>query len=149
MSKIYSNKIIRIAKSWLGTKFHYYGRVKKNQYNNGGIDCIGFILKVGEEVDSTYNGKNIIEYDYNYYSKYPNNGEMKKFLDKYFEKIDEKNKKNGDLVYLNFQNNLEHIAVINEENLIHCYIEVGKIVEHFNNDYWKTKIVAFYRYPKK
>ena len=48
--KIYSNKILRVAKSWLGTRFSYYGRVKINDKNKGGVDCVGLIMKVGEEI---------------------------------------------------------------------------------------------------
>lgn len=147
MSKIYSNKILKVAKSWLNTKFHYGGRVKINNQNNGGIDCIGLILKIGEEVNSTYNGKNIIMLDQTNYSKFSNNFEMKKFLDKYFIKIKEKDVKIGDIAYINFNNNLEHVAVISDVGLIHCYVEARKVVEHSLNQYWKDKIKCFYRYP--
>lgn len=144
--KIDSRKILKIAKSWIGTKFHFNGRIKKNDYNNGGVDCIGLILKIGEEVNSTYNGKNIINYDYLTYSRYPNKSEMKNFLDKYFIKISEKQVKIGDLMYLNFDNKLEHIAVITDVGILHCYVEVGKVVEHTLDDYWIRKIKGYYRF---
>ena len=102
MSKIYSNKIQKVARSWLNTKFHYGGRIKINDQNNGGIDCIGLILKVGQEINSTYYGKNIITLDQTNYSKFSNSFEMKKFLDKYFIKTEEKNVKTGDITYINF-----------------------------------------------
>lgn len=147
MSKIYSNKILKVAKSWLNTKFHYGGRVKINNQNNGGIDCIGLILKIGEEINSTYNGKNIIMLDQTNYSKFSNDFEMKKFLDKYFIKIKEKDVKIGDIVYVNFNNSLEHVAIISDVGLIHCYVEARKVVEHSLSQYWKDKIKCFYRYP--
>ena len=147
MSKIYSNKILKVAKSWLNTKFHYGGRVKINNQNNGGIDCIGLILKIGEEINSTYNGKNIIMFDQTNYSKFSNDFEMKKFLDKYFIKIRKKDVKIGDIAYINFNNNLEHVAIISDIRLIHCYVEARKVVEHSLNQYWKDKIKCFYRYP--
>lgn len=144
--KINSKKILNISKTWLGTRFHFNGRIKKNQNNAGGIDCIGLILKIGEEVNSTYNGKNIIYYDYLTYSRYPNKWEMEEFLNKYFIKITEKQAKIGDLIYFNFTNKLEHIAVISDIGIIHCYIEAKQVVEHNLNDYWKEKIIAYYRY---
>lgn len=144
--KINSKKILKTAKSWIGTKFHFNGRIKKNQNNNGGVDCIGLILKIGEEINSTYNGKNIINYDYLAYSRYPNKYEMKNFLDKYFIKISEKEVKIGDLIYFNFENKLEHIAIVTDVGILHCYVEVKKVVEHGLNDYWNKKIIGYYRY---
>ena len=147
MRKIYSNKILKVVKSWLNTKFHYGGRIKINNQNSGGIDCIGLIMKVGEEINSKYNNKNIIYLDKTNYSKYPNNFEMKEFLDKYFIKIDKKQVKTGDVVYMNFDNNLEHIAIISDVGIIHCYVEAKKVVENTLNDYWFDKIKGYYRYP--
>jgi hypothetical protein len=76
-----------IAESWIGTKFHYYGRIKKNTLNNGGVDCIGLIIKIGEEINSRCFGKNIVNYDYLNYSRYPNRGEMLNFFNTYFLRI--------------------------------------------------------------
>ena len=148
MRKIYSNKILRVAKSWIGTKFCYYGRVKINEQNKGGVDCIGLIMKVGEEVNSTFRGKNIISYDKNNYSKFPNFGELKTNLDRYFIPIKKEKAKIGDLIYFNFKNNLEHIGIISDTGIIHCYIEARGVVEHRIDDYWMNKAIAFYRYPK-
>lgn len=147
MRKINSKKILRIAKSYIGTKFHYTGRIKINNNNKGGIDCIGLILKIGEEINSTYNNKCIINYDYLTYSRYPNNNEMYNFLEKYFIKIDKKQATIGDLIYINFNDKLEHIAILSDIGIIHCYVEVGKVVEHSLNKYWTDKIISYYRYP--
>lgn len=148
MRKIYSNKILKVARSWLNTKFHYGGRIKINKINYGGIDCIGLIMKVGEEINSRYNDKNIISLDKTNYSKYPNNFEMKEFLDTYFIKISKNQLKVGDIVYMNFNNNLEHVAIVSNIGIIHCYVEAKKVVENTINEYWYNKIKGFYRYPK-
>lgn len=138
--------IVECARRWLGTKFHYTGRIKINNYNKGGVDCIGLIMKVGEEIGSNYNGKNIINYDYLTYSRYPNIGEMKRFLDKYFTKIDKEELRIGDLIYFNFNNNLEHIAIFTDKGIIHCYTEAGCVAENSLNNFWYSKIKAYYRY---
>lgn len=148
MSKIYSNKILKVAKTWLNTKFHYYGRIKINKFNAGGVDCIGLIMKVGEEINAKYDNKNIIYYDYNTYSKYPNTNELENFLNKYFIKIEKIEAKIGDLLYFRFENNLEHIGIISDLGIIHCYIEAKKVVEHILDAYWKEKIIGYYRYNK-
>ncbi|MDR0571954.1 MAG: hypothetical protein LBG48_03845, partial [Rickettsiales bacterium] len=88
--------IVETARGWLGTKFHYAGRVKINIMNNGGIDCIGLVMKIGEEINSKFLNKNIIYYDYLDYSRYPNHSEMKTFLDKYFISIQKEDLEIGD-----------------------------------------------------
>lgn len=148
LKKIDSRTILKASKSWINTKFHYTGRIKVNKNNSGGVDCIGLIIKVGQEINSTYNGKNLIYYDYLTYSRYPNHNEMKKFLEKYFIKIDKKQAKTGDLVYINFNNGLEHIGILSKIGIIHCYVDVGKVVEHRIDDYWNNKIIDYFRYPK-
>lgn len=141
-----SEEIVKIARTWIGTKFHYTGRVKINNLNNGGVDCIGLIIKVGEEIGFCVNGKNIINYDYLDYSRYPNFGEMQEFLNKYFTKIKKTDLSIGDIIYLNFPNKLEHAAILSDIGMIHCYVEVGKVVEHRINDYWLEKIIGYYRF---
>ena len=64
-------------------------------------------------------------------------------------KISEKEIKVGDLVYMNFADNLEHIGILSRIGIIHCYVDVGIVVEHRLDDYWKSKIVGWYRYVRK
>ena len=135
-------EVVRVARKWIGTKFHYTGRIRINQNNKGGVDCIGLILKVGEELGVSYNGKNIINYDYLTYSRYPNKGEMKKFLDRYFVKLYKASI--GCVVYLNFTDNLEHAGIITDKGIIHCYVEAGGVVEHVLGEFWVSKIVGYY-----
>ena len=139
--------IVIIARKWIGTRFHYTGRVKINSNNKGGVDCIGLILKVAEEFGMTYNSKNIINYDYLTYSRYPNKGEMKKFFDKYFVKLDKP--EIGCVVYFNFTDNLEHAAIWSNIGIIHCYIEAGGVVEHRLSNFWAEKIIGYYKIVKK
>jgi cell wall-associated NlpC family hydrolase len=148
MGKIRSDKILRTAKKWVGTRFHHNGRIIRNGENLGGVDCIGLAMAVGKTVGSTCNGKNIASYDYLTYSRYPNQGEMKDFLDRRFVKIDEKEAKIGDLIYFNFDNRLEHIAIISDAGIMHCCVEARRVVEHALDDYWRRKIRGYYRYPK-
>ena len=141
------NIIEKTALSWLGTRFHYYGRIKRNSLNMGGVDCIGLIIEIGKEIESKYNGKNIKYYDYLTYSRYPNVGEMKRFLDKYFIKIDKQQLSVGDLIYFNFHNHLEHIAVyISNNSIVHCSSSTRKVIQEPFGKYWREKVIGWYRY---
>jgi lipoprotein Spr len=142
-----NNNFIKIIDSWIGTKFHYAGRIKKNNLNNGGIDCIGFVMKVGEEINSCYSNRNIIHCDYINYSRYPNHGEMMTFLDKYFIKIKKEDIKTGDLIYFNFKNKLEHIGIyLSNNEIAHCSASSKMVVKEKLSEFWIKKIIGFYRY---
>ncbi|MDR2781426.1 MAG: hypothetical protein LBB21_03140 [Holosporaceae bacterium] len=144
--KIGSSEVLVVARKWIGTRFHFAARVRKNSGNAGGIDCIGLVIKVGEDIGASFNGRNIASYDYLTYSKYPNRGEMREFLDSYFLKMSATSTGIGDLIYFNFPNGLEHIAIASDLGIIHCCLEARSVVEHQLNSYWKEKIIGFYRY---
>jgi cell wall-associated NlpC family hydrolase len=136
-----------IVNSWLGTKFHYAGRIKKNKLNRGGIDCVGLIIKIGEELNAMSNNKNIIYYDYINYSRYPNCGEMKIFFDKHFEKIKKENLKKGNLIYFNFKNKLEHAAIyLKDYEILHCSASSKIVVKEKLTPFWIEKIVDSYKF---
>jgi cell wall-associated NlpC family hydrolase len=140
------NSVLEVARGWIGTRFHFGGRVRGNSANRGGVDCIGLIVKVGGELGASSRGKNIESYDYLTYSRYPNVGEMKNFLDRHLIEISREEATAGDVIYFNFANGLEHAALASDLGMIHCYLEARSVVEHRLNEYWAEKIVNFYRY---
>jgi len=50
MSKVTKQQIILQARTWLGTKYHHQGRLKKSKAGAGGVDCIGLIIGVIDEL---------------------------------------------------------------------------------------------------
>ena len=36
-----NDAIVTCARSWIGTRFHHQGRLKKTQSHKGGVDCLG------------------------------------------------------------------------------------------------------------
>lgn len=143
--------INEISNQWIGTKFHYFGRIKKNKYNNGGVDCIGLIIKIGEELGAIGdNNKNIIFSDFLNYSRYPNKKELYNSLIKNCRKIKQNNIKTGDLIYFNFENNLEHIGIlINNNEFLHCSAISKSVILESLNEYWKNKIKDIFRFKFK
>lgn len=55
--------IIKTARTWLGTKFHHQGRIKRSKQNLGGCDCVGLIIGIGNELGIKSHNKNLNEYD--------------------------------------------------------------------------------------
>ena len=42
--------IINQARTWLGTKYHHQGRLKKSSRGDGGVDCIGLVIGIIDEL---------------------------------------------------------------------------------------------------
>ena len=82
--------IIFQAKTWIGTNFRYQGRIKKNNLNNGGVDCLGLIFGVCDEVGYTYKEKLLSYYDNIVYSKKPNFEILKEKFSLFFNIKDKK-----------------------------------------------------------
>ncbi len=145
-----SDKIVTQARTWLGTKYHHQGRLKKSSNHNGGVDCLGLIIGVLNELQiKDSNGKLLSEYDEINYSNLPDGKRLKAKLNNYLKEIPKQNIKLGDIALLRFANNPQHTAFIGEIEgqltLIHCYLSSGKVVEHRINENWRKRIVAIYR----
>ncbi len=50
MCKITQQQIISQARTWLGTKYHHQGRLKKSARGFGGVDCIGLVIGIIDEL---------------------------------------------------------------------------------------------------
>ena len=92
------NKIIEQARTWLGTRFRYQGRIKKNANNKGGVDCLGLIIGVCDELNYTYNGKSLKYYDTIEYSTKPDYNLLKTMFKKFFKEKEIKDISIGDIV---------------------------------------------------
>lgn len=123
-------KIIEIARGWIGTKFRYQGRIKKNFDNNGGVDCLGLIFGVCDELGYTYNNKLLSYYDTIVYSKKPDFSILKEKFSQFFvvkdiEKIDV-----GDIVLKQILKNQFHLMIYTGNSFIHASATAFKVVEH-------------------
>jgi len=132
------DKILDSARSWIGTRFRYHGRVKINQKNCGGVDCLGFILGVADEIGAKYKGKPLSFYDNISYKKIPQKNQLRDAMDKYFININPKDIQIGDIALFQINKEIQHLAIISNVGLIHCYLQARGVVEHNLN----TKILS-------
>ncbi len=130
-------KIIEAAKSWIGTRFKYQGRIKKNSNNNGGVDCLGLILGICDEIGYTYNNKPLSYYDTIIYSKKPDFTILKEKFSQFFIVKDISNIDIGDIVLKQVSKNQFHLMIYTGESFIHASATTFSVVEHridnFNN----------------
>lgn len=72
MSNITPEQIVAQARTWLGTKYHHQGRLKKSAKGPGGCDCLGLIIGVIDELGlQDGNGNPLTQADEFNYSMYP------------------------------------------------------------------------------
>ena len=126
--------IIKEAKSWIGTNFRYQGRVKKNQNNNGGVDCLGLIFGVCDKLGYKYNNRLLSSYDNIVYDKNPNYSILMDKFSKFFIPKDKKNINKGDILLVNVSQNQFHLMFYNCKTVIHASAVGRKVVEHSINN---------------
>lgn len=141
--------IIRAARGWLGTPFHHQGRVK-----GVGCDCLGLIVGVARELELT-DAKGILlaDYDQPNYSPLPDGRGLKTAVSLHLLELPSIGEASpGDVFLFRFQENPQHVGILatlpdGDSSIIHCYSNIGKVIEHRLNDTWRRLIVAAYRFP--
>jgi len=138
------NDIAQAARSWIGTRFHHQGRLKKSYNHKGGVDCLGLLIGVSNELNLPYS-----KYDEHNYSHYPDIDKLRKTLSYAMQEIEVKDIISGDILLLNIDENPQHLAIVGERSgeltIIHSYAPARSVVEHVIDDWWHIRIVAAYR----
>lgn len=143
------SQIIIEARSWIGTRFHHQGRIKKTENSKGGCDCIGLIIGVASNLDIKCKGRPLVSFDRTNYSRIPDGESLKNSLDYCLSPINIDSIQLADILLMRINKEPQHVAFVgvNDEgglSLIHCYMQARGVVEHALDGYWKQKIVAAY-----
>lgn len=140
------NKIVICARSFIGTRFHHQGRLKKTDSHKGGIDCLGLLIRVAQELNLPFT-----KHDETSYSHYPDTQKLRQKLTNILQEISLENMRQGDVLLLNIDGNPQHLAIVSELNnepaIIHAYAPARSVVEHVLDDWWKQRIEAVFRIP--
>lgn len=137
--------IIFQAKTWIGTNFRYQGRIKKNNLNNGGVDCLGLIFGVCDEVGYTYEEKLLSYYDNIVYSKKPNFEILKEKFSLFFNIKDKKFLDIGDIILKQISKEQYHLMFYNYNTVIHASATAHKVVEHINDNFDNIIIYSLFK----
>lgn len=143
--------IVQEARRWLGTRFHHQGRIKRNEKNSGGCDCLGLITGVAKELNIisgiTNKGSNIpfSAFDSINYSRNPDGIELHKQLSKLM--LIKHNVNIGDVILFYIQNRLQHLAIYSyNHSIIHSLLKARKVVEHELDAFWEEKIAQIFSF---
>ncbi len=153
MSTIKPEHIVAQARTWLGTKYHHQGRLKKSRNGPGGVDCVGLVVGVVHELGIHDGNGNVLSlYDETNYSFYPEGERLVRSIEKHLRKVPYEEMQIGDVLLFKFHRDPQHIGLLTDYptggiGVIHCNSSAGKVVEHPLSKTWLRLLVDVYRFP--
>lgn len=129
-------EIAQEAKKWIGTRFLHQGRSKE------GIDCVGLVVKVAENLGYSVE-------DEKGYNRTAQGYAFQKYFDKQAKKIKTSDIRPGDLLIFADSKYPCHVAIYVETKGIPCIVHAHalrrKVLEEPFEGEWKSKLRGAYR----
>jgi hypothetical protein len=155
-AQISRSDCVKMARSWLGTRYRHQGRRKKNDKDVGGVDCLGLLMGVAKELNLCDKlGEPLIQHNHNIYSKQPDANFMLYYLSAAMEQkpLDGLKLMPADVLLLEMDGNAQHLALCSdgdawgegEIGMIHAYAPARMVVEHRLDEQWKARIHACFQ----
>lgn len=144
-------QIITQARTWLGTRYHHQGRLKKTQTHAGGLDCIGLVVGVIDELEvKDKNGIKLSDYDEFNYSANPEGNRLFEIISKHLKQVNLGKMRQGDILLFKTFKEPQHIGFLSNYpsggwGLIHCNSSSGKVVEQPLSGAWLKMITHIFR----
>jgi len=164
MTKIKQQQIIDQARTWLGTKYHHQGRLKKSSRGGGGVDCIGLVIGIIDELGiHDGDGNLLVHADETNYSMHPENGRLVGSIHQHLREAPRDKMQVGDVLLFKTFKDPQHVGLLSEYpsggpahegapiqyGLIHCNSSAGKVVEQPLTETWKRMLTHIYRFKNK
>jgi cell wall-associated NlpC family hydrolase len=144
--------VVKQARTWLGTKYHHQGRLKKSVNCAGGVDCIGLVIGIINELNICDNqGYLLSKYDRTDYSNSPQTTKLAECFSSCLDSIDITEIIPGDILLFKFWQEPQHVGIVSNYptgglGLIHCNSSSGSLVEQPLNNNWIRMITHAYRF---
>ncbi len=146
------SKIVKQARTWIGTKYHHQGRLKKSVNCSGGVDCIGLVVGVCKELGvADTDGICLTSYDRTNYSMQPEGEKLVKSISAHLCSVELTKMRVGDILLFKFWKEPQHVGILSKYStggfgLIHCNSTSGSVVEQPLSDTWIRMITHVYRF---
>ena len=149
--------IVVSARSWIGTRFAHQGRVKKTSAHAGGVDCLGLLVGVAQELSlQGRNGIVLSRFDQENYGHNPESYRLKDMLTQLLEPVPAEELTPGDIVLMTLEAHPQHLGIVSDYptgpadehtvlGLIHAYASARKVVEHRLDESWRARITDAFR----
>ena len=143
-------EVVACARSWLGTRFHHQGRLKKTERHKGGVDCLGLLVGVAGELGlRDRNGRAFIEADSRDYCHLPDVVKLKTTLLTVLDDVAVAAMQRGDVLLMTIDGRAQHLGIVSnygcDLGIIHAYAPARAVVEHALDAWWRERIVAVFR----
>ena len=146
------NLIVKQARTWLGTKYHHQGRLKKSDRCSGGVDCIGLVIGIINELNiCDEHGCLLSKYDRTDYSMSPQTTKLAECFSLYLDIIDVAEMIPGDILLFKFWQEPQHVGIVSDYptgglGIIHCNSNSSCVVEQPLSETWSRLITHIYRF---
>lgn len=153
MTSITPEQLIMQARTWIGTKYHHQGRLKKSSRGPGGVDCIGLVIGVIDELGiQDGEGNPLSQHDEFNYSMYPERGRLVGSISKYLREVPSEQMREGDVLLFKFFNDPQHVGLLTHYptggfGLIHCTSSSAQVVEQPFSGGLRRMLTHVYRFP--
>jgi cell wall-associated NlpC family hydrolase len=129
-------KFIRIARSWLGTKWQHDQQIKEV-----GVDCVNFLMAVALEY-----GCDLPPIPKNY-NRISRNNEIIDYIDANFDIVPIQSMNRTDIAVFKISGYSTHVGIITAPyRIIHSDNRVGKVIEHNLDGVWLRKLHSIWRF---
>jgi len=133
----HKERIIQLARSYVGTPYHHQARVP-----GVGIDCVGILVCIVREI-----GIVPAEWDYNNYLSEAQDDALLDILNQYL--VTTASPESGDVLTFRMGRWPHHVAVLSGENtIIHSYASIGRVVETNLDEVMRNRIIATHAIPE-
>lgn len=130
---------VAACRAYLGVKFKHRGRTRH------GLDCAGLVVCALRDL-----GHDPI--DLKVYGREPARDGLRRVVEQNMgPPVSDGSMLPGDVVLMRFVSDPHHVAVLGDHptaglSIVHCFGDVGKVVEHRLDEHWREKILAVYRF---
>lgn len=150
--RVLNERVVAQARSWLGTRFHHQGRLKKTAAHAGGVDCLGLLIGVARELDlRREDGTPLAALDAPDYGHLPSGEALRAALDASLRAVPFPSSLAaiplGGILLLAPGGVARHLAIFSGGDppaMIHAYAQARKVVEHAVDAGWARAIAGVY-----
>lgn len=141
--------IVRQARTWIGTRYHHQGRLKRSEACSGGVDCIGLVVGVVDELKiRDHNGILLSKYDSICYSIEPK--DLVISIASHLTEVSITEMSIGDILLFKFWKEPQHVGILSDYSdevfgIIHCNSSSGSVVEQPLSPAWMRMVTHVYR----
>lgn len=146
-------EIVAAARGWLGTRFHHQGRLKATARQRGGVDCLGLLVGVAQELGLRSRAKGAVSLtalDNREYGHLPDGGVLREVLEAHLLPVTAGGWRAGDVLLMRFDKAPQHLAIVTDYpegglGIVHALATARRVVEHPLDAEWRGKVEQGYR----